>query len=276
MSGAGPVRDALAAATGALAAAGCDTPQLDAEVLIADALGVDRGALVTGASSEVPAAAARAIGESVRRRVMREPVAYILGRTGFRHIDLVVDSRVLIPRPETELLVEVALSAPRGARVHDVGTGSGAVALALMHERPDLRVSASDSSPGAIDVARANARALGLDLPLAVARGLPHPIAFGEPKRAYDLVLANLPYVSIGELAALAPEIRTHEPHCALVSGQDGLDAIRDLIEEIPAGTRVALEHSPRQARAVRGLLDAAETHCDLAGRERVTAGTAR
>jgi len=177
--------------------------------------------------------------------------------------------------------VEVALSAPRGARVHDVGTGSGAVALALMHERPDLRVSASDSSPGAIDVARANARALGLDLPLVVACGLPHPIAteqrsLGDPVRPYDLVLANLPYVSVGEMALLAPEIRNHEPHCALVAGREGLDAIRELVSEIPAGTRVALEHSPRQARAVRGLLDAAETHCDLAGRERVTAGTAR
>ena len=275
MSGAGSVRDAIAAATDALAAAGCDTPQLDAEVLIADALGVDRGALVTGAASDVPASSARDIGERVRRRVMREPVAYIVGRKGFRNIDLAVDSRVLIPRPETELLVELALDAPRGARVHEVGTGSGAVALALMHERPDLRVSASDVSPGAIDVARANARALGLDLPLAVADGLPDPIAFGDV-RPYDLVLANLPYVSIGEMATLAPEIRDHEPHDALVSGREGLDAIRDLVAEIPAGTRVALEHSPHQAQAVRGLLDEAETHRDLGGRERVTVGTAR
>jgi len=121
VTGAGSVRDAIAAATDALAAAGCDTPQLDAEVLIADTLGVDRGQLVTGSMSEVPVASARAIGERVRRRVVREPVAYILGRKGFRHIDLAVDPRVLIPRPETELLVEVALSAPRGASVHDVG-----------------------------------------------------------------------------------------------------------------------------------------------------------
>ncbi|MDQ3644588.1 MAG: peptide chain release factor N(5)-glutamine methyltransferase [Actinomycetota bacterium] len=281
MSGAGTVHDALAAAVDALAAAGCDTPQLDAEVLIADALGVDRGELVTGSVSEVPSASARVIGERVRRRVMREPVAYIIGRKGFRHIDLAVDSRVLIPRPETELLVEVALAAPRGARVHEVGTGSGAVALALMHERPDLRLSASDLSPRAIDVARANARALGLDLPLVVARGLPDPIAtapqgYAGPMRAYDLVLANLPYVSIGEAATLAPEIRRHEPPEALISGPEGLDAIRDLVSEIPAGTRVALEHSPHQAEAVRGLLDRAETHRDLAGRERVTAGTGR
>jgi len=275
VSGAGTVRDAIAAATDALAAAGCETPRLDAEVLIADTLGVDRGQLVTGSASDVPATSARTIGERVRRRLMREPVAYILGRRSFRHIDLAVDSRVLIPRPETELLVEVALSAPHGARVHDVGTGSGAVALALMHERPDLRVSASDSSPAAVDVARANARALGLDLPLAVARGLPEPIAFGDPAGSYDLVLANLPYVTVGEMATLAPEIRDHEPQDALVAGTDGLDAIRDLVSEVPAGTRVALEHSPQQAQEVRALLEEAHTHRDLAGRERVTAGTA-
>jgi release factor glutamine methyltransferase len=268
VSGAGTVRDAIAAATDALGAAGCDTPRLDAEVLIADALGVDRSALVTGTGAEVPAASARAIGERVRRRVMREPVAYITGRKGFRHIDLAVDARVLIPRPETELLVEVALAAPRAGRVHEVGTGSGAVALALMYERPDLRVSASDSSAAAVDVARSNAGALGLELPLAVARGL--------PDSPYDLVLANLPYVSTGEMVTLAPEIRNHEPRDALVAGRDGLDAIRELVAQVPAGTAVVLEHSPHQAQAVRGLLESPRTHRDLAGRERVTAGTAR
>ena len=271
---AGTRREAVQAATDALAAAGCDTPRLDAELLIADALGVDRGAFVAGPNEGIPAAAARAIGERVRRRVAREPVAYILGRKGFRHIELAVDRRVLIPRPETELLVEVALELPRGARVHEVGTGSGAVALALRQERPDLRVSASDSAGPAVDVARANARALGLDLALVVARGLPDPLAFGEPGRGYDLVVANLPYVEDGH--ALAPEIERYEPAEALRAGTDGLEAIRGLAAETPTGVRLALEHAPQQAAAVRELLDGAETRRDLAGQERVTIGHSR
>lgn len=274
-TGVGSVRDAIAAATDALAAAGCDTPRLDAEVLIADALGVDRGRLVIGADSQVPAAAARTIGERVRRRVAREPVAYIIGSKGFRHIELAVDGRVLIPRPETELLVEVALDAPRGARVHEVGTGSGAVALALASERPDLRLSASDISPGAVAVARANASGLGVELPVAVAGGLPDPTVFGAPGQPYDLVLANLPYVSTSEMGDLAPEIRGYEPAAALEAGHDGLDAIRALISQAPSGTRMALEHSSDQAVAVRKLLADGETLRDLAGRERVTSGTA-
>ncbi len=257
----------MGAATDALTAAGCDTPRLDAEVLIADALGVDRGVLITDPGREIPAAAARVIGERVRRRVMREPVAFILGRKGFRHIELEVDRRVLIPRPETELLVEVALELPGGARVHDLGTGSGAVALALVQERPDLLVSASDASAAAVDVARANAARLGLELRLEVARGL--------PARDFDLVVANLPYVAEGELPGLAPEIQRHEPRDALVAGEDGLDAIRELVSQAPMGTRLALEHAPGQAEAVRALLHGGTTRRDLAGHERVTLGTA-
>ena len=262
------VRDALSAAADALDAAGCDTPRLDAELLIADALGVDRAALIADPSLPVPPPAARVIGERIRRRVAREPVAYILGRQGFRRIELAVDSRVLIPRPETELLVEVALELPRGARVHEVGTGSGAVALALREERPDLRVSASDASPAAVDVARENAGRLGFDLDVAHARGLPP----GE----YDLVLANLPYVAEEEWAGLQPEIARYEPREALVAGPDGLDANRGLVKEAPAGMRLALEHDPGQAPAVRALLDEAHTRRDLAGHERVTIGTVR
>ena len=264
---AAPVRDAVGAAIDALTAAGCDTPRLDAELLIADALGVDRGALVTDPDRAIPGSAARVIAERVRRRVVREPVAYILGRKGFRHIELTVDSRVLIPRPETELLVEVALELPQGARVHDVGTGSGAVALALAHERPDLEVSASDISPAAVDLARANAARLGLELEVAVAPGLPA----GD----FDLVLANLPYVATEEVSALAPEIQRYEPREALVAGADGLDAIRELTGEAPSGTRLALEHAPHQGEAVRALLDRATTRRDLAGHERVTIGIA-
>jgi release factor glutamine methyltransferase len=260
-------REAVAAAVDALAAAGCDTPRLDAELLVADALGVDRGALIADSGLAVAPAAARTIGERVRRRLAREPVAYILGRRGFRRIELMVDRRVLIPRPETELLVEVALELAQGARVHDVGTGSGAIALALLDERPDLRVSASDASPDAVAVARANARRLGLALEPAVADGLPE----GEP----DLVVANLPYVAEGEWGGLAPEIRGYEPRQALVSGADGLDAVRALVAGAPRGRRLALEHAPAQAAAVRSLLREASTLPDLAGRERVTVGSA-
>jgi release factor glutamine methyltransferase len=257
-------RDALAAAEDALRAAGCDTPRLDAELLLAEALGVSRESLVANPGEVAPPAARYAMG-LIRRRVAREPVAYILGRKGFRNIELQVDPRVLIPRPETELLVEVALGLPRGASVHDVGTGSGAVALAIKDERPDLAVSGSDVSAGAVEVARANARRLGLDVELAV----------GSWQLAdVDLVVANLPYVREDEWGSLQPEITRYEPREALVAGVDGLDAIRDVVA-LWSGTRLALEHAPGQAQAVRGLLRDAETLRDLAGRERVTVGVA-
>jgi release factor glutamine methyltransferase len=261
-------RDALSAAVDALEAAGCDTPRLDAELLIADALAVDRAALVADPGLPVSGAAARVIGERIRRRVAREPVAYILGRQGFRRIELAVDGRVLIPRPETELLVEVALELPHGARVHEVGTGSGAVALALRDERPDLLVTASDASPAAVEVARENAVRLGLELEVAVARGL--------PSGQYDLVVANLPYVAEGELAALQPEIARYEPREALLAGPDGLDAIRTLMNAAPPGLLLALEHAPHQTAEVRALLHESSTRRDLAGHKRVTTGLAR
>ena len=261
------VRDALSAAEDALRAAGCDTPRLDAELLVAHAMGVGREALFMDPEAGLNSSASRRAMELVRRRVAREPVANILGTKGFRHIELRVDRRVLIPRPETELLVELARESPPEARVHDVGTGSGAVALALKHERPDLVVSASDASPDAVEVARANAAALGLDVPVDVAVGLPA----GE----YDMVLANLPYVREDEWGRLAPEITRYEPREALVSGVDGLDAIRALVAGAPSGTQLVLEHAPDQGDAVRSLLRDALTHPDLAGRERATAGRA-
>jgi release factor glutamine methyltransferase len=168
---------------------------------------------------------------------------------------------VLIPRPETELLVEVALSLPAGARVHDVGTGSGAVALALRDERPDLVVTASDASPAALEVAAAN--------------GLAAVACAGLPPGDYEMILANLPYVREDEWDGLAPEIRLWEPREALVGGTDGLDAIRSLVAEAPPGTRLALEHSAAQTEAVKGLMGSPRVYPDLAGLPRVTVGEA-
>ena len=178
-------------------AAGLRDPRLDAELLVADALGEPRSLLFTEPALALDGAQARVIGERVRRRVQREPVAYILGWKGFRHLELAVDRRVLIPRPETELLVEVALELSQGARVHDVGTGSGAIALALRDERPDLGVSASDASAAAVEVARANAARLGTTL----RSRTPPACRPGD----YDLVVANLPYVRDDEWPSLAP-----------------------------------------------------------------------
>jgi release factor glutamine methyltransferase len=261
-------RDAIAAAADSFAAAGCETPRLDAEVLVAAAAGVDRLELVANPDLGLEPAVARTLMGWVRRRARREPVAYIVGDKPFRRIELMVDSRVLIPRPETELLVEVAIElAPPGGSVHDVGTGSGAVALALKDERPDLTVTASDSSPPAVDVTRRNAERLGLAVEVTTGTGLPQ----GD----YDLVVANLPYVREDEWNALAPEIRDHEPRGALVAGVDGLDEIRALVSDAPAGTLLALEHAPDQAEPVRRMLEEASTRTDLAGRERVTVGRA-
>src|SRR6201996_4476154 len=168
---AGPgVREALDSALVALQAAQVDTPRLDAEILLGHALGVDRTALWLDPDREVTGDAARWFRDAVRRRtVERVPVAYLVGHKGFRHLDLEVDRRVLVPRPETEHLVEALLDLPAGTRVHDVGTGSGAIALALKDERPDLVVSASDVSADALAVARANAQRLGLDVAFSTA-----------------------------------------------------------------------------------------------------------
>jgi release factor glutamine methyltransferase len=272
--GGASVREALDSAVIAIAAAGSDTPRLDAELLLAGALGVERVALVTDPRREVAGPAVRAFQDAVRRRSAgREPVAYILGRRGFRYLELAVDARVLVPRPETELLVEVGLELPAGARVVDVGTGSGAVALALKHERPDLDVSGAEVSAGALAVARANAARLGLDVQFVHGDLL---AGVGE----VDAVLSNPPYVAERERATLAPEIVRHEPAGALFAGIDGLDVIRRLV---PAAARsgarlLAIEVGAGQADAVGELMRDAGfaqvgTRRDLAGIERVVVG---
>jgi release factor glutamine methyltransferase len=268
------VRDALDSALIALTAAGVESPRLDAELLLADAIGADRAAVIAGPSRGLEPDEARRFGEHVRRRVQREPVAYILGRKGFRTIELAVDPRVLIPRPETEHLVEAALGLPRGARVADVGAGSGAVALALKAERPDLEVVATEASPAALDVARANARALGLDVEL-LEGDLLEPVT-----GPLDAVLSNPPYVADRDRLTLAPEILRYEPAAALFAGSDGLAVIRRLAPAAAAAgaAMAAFEVGLGQAAAVADLLRGAgfertETMRDLGGIERVVVG---
>ncbi|MGI8730774.1 MAG: peptide chain release factor N(5)-glutamine methyltransferase [Solirubrobacteraceae bacterium] len=270
------VREALDSAVIAIGAAGSDSPRLDAELLLAHALGVDRTALFTDPAREVAGPAVRAFQGAVRRRsVGREPVAYIVGSKGFRHIDLRVDARVLVPRPETELLVEVGLTLGQGACVVDVGTGSGAIALSLKHERPDLVVVGTDVSAAALELARANAAALGLDV-----RFTEGDLLAGAER--CDAVLSNPPYVREGERASLAPEIAHHEPPGALFAGADGLDVIRRLVPAAAAaltsGGLLAIEVGAGQASAVAALMgqagfEEASARRDLAGIERVLVG---
>ena len=268
------VRDALDSAVIALGAAGCETPRLDAELLLAAAMGVSRATIVASPSAELEPDHAWQFAEWARRRRGREPVAYILGVKGFRRLDLQVDRRVLIPRPETEHLVEAALDLPQGARVVDVGTGSGAVALALKDERPDLEVIGTDASADALDVARANARRLELDVTL-LEGDLLAPVA-----GPVDAVVSNPPYVGEDERSRLPADVIGHEPGEALFAGEDGLDLIRRLIPDaVAAGARlVALEVGWTQAPAVAELLSAAGFHetgviADLAGIDRVVVG---
>jgi release factor glutamine methyltransferase len=266
------IRDALDSAVIALTAAGCDTPRLDAELLLAAAMGVDRAVIVSDPGRGIEPDAARRFMDFAARRREREPVAYILGSKGFRSIELAVDPRVLIPRPETEHLVEAVLDLPEGARVCDIGTGSGAIALALKSERPDLHVVATDASGDALAVARANAARLGLDVEFAegdLLAGVPGPL---------DAVVSNPPYVEDG--AQLAPEIVRFEPALALRAGPDGLDVIRRLLPEVGAtpAALVALEVGAGQAAAVGALMREAgfssvDVVPDLAGIERVVVG---
>lgn len=266
--GAVPVAEALDSALVALRAARVDSPRLDAEILLAHALGVDRTYLFLNPDAPVTGPAVHSFRDAIRRRtVLREPVAYIVGTKGFRRLDLHVDARVLIPRPETEHLVEAALGLPTGAKVVDVGTGSGAVALALKDERPDLDVHATDVSEDALHVAYANAQRLGLDVTF-------HHGDLLARIPTVDAVISNPPYVEAG--ARLAPEITRHEPPGALYAGPDGLDVIQRLIPAAVdgAGARwIGLEVGAGQPPAVERLAPGGwETavHPDLAGHDRV------
>jgi release factor glutamine methyltransferase len=287
---AGGTAEALAAATDALAAVGVREARLDAELLLAHASGRARASLISDPGAELPPAVGRLYGELVRRRLRREPLAYIVGTKGFRRIELAVDNRVLVPRPETELLVEVALER-RPGRVLDIGTGSGAIALAVAEELPEAEVVATDTSPGVLAVAQANAERLGLADRVRFEAGT---VPAGE---SFDLVLANLPYVAERDWAGLEPEVTRWEPREALLAGEDGLDAYRALLAPLDEGpaeclrptfsdqatpldaaAAIAVEIGVGQALEVAELLrdagfEQVEVRADLAGLERVVVG---
>ena len=270
------VAQALAAAI----ALGID--RLDAQLLLLHALGRpphDRAWLLAHDTDALPEAAWPGLSAQVSRRLAGEPVAYLLGEKEFHGLRLQVDARVLVPRPDTETLVDWALECLAGAeapRVLDLGTGSGAIALALQHARPDARVDAVDASADALAVAQANAERLGLPVRLRRAHWL------DGAEGGYALIASNPPYIAAGD--PHLPALR-HEPPGALVAGADGLDDIRQIVAQAPAhlaeGGWLLLEHGHDQAAAVRALLAAhgfaeVQSRDDLAGIQRCSGGIRR
>ena len=247
---------------------GAESPRLDAEVLLAHVLDWPRVQLYTHYEDEVGTAARSRFRDLVRRRAEGTPVAYLVGRKEFYSLALTVSPGVLIPRPDTEFVVVEALAALKGRvdpRVVDVGTGSGCIALAIAKHHPTARLLAIDSSPVALAVAAANAKALGLAERVAFHRGdLLEPVAAEGP---FDAIVANPPYIPTDVIPTLEPGVRDHEPHAALDGGPDGLRVVARLIATsvgaLKPGGHLILEIGSDQEAPVRALI-AAEPAFDL------------
>lgn len=267
-----------------LAGKGIEDARLDAELLLAHVLDLKRLDLYLQFERPLEPSEVDAYREVIRRRAAREPLQYITGTAAFRELELTVDPRVLIPRPETEVLVGAVLDWSRGQARElvalDLGTGSGAIALSLLVEGPFARVVATDTSAEALEVAAANAARTGVEDRLDLRKGpLFEPIG-GDPE--YDVIVTNPPYVAESDHATLMPEVVEHEPGEALFAGPDGLELIRRIVaaapEHIAPGGLLAIEVGPEQAAAVAALVQdhgLMETRIvrDLAGRERVVLG---
>lgn len=254
-----------------------ETARLDAELLLAHSLGRQRIELYTDLDRPLTEAELDAYRALVARRARHEPVAYILGEWGFRRLTLGVDRRALIPRPETEIVVERCLALLLGVeapRVLDVGTGTGAIALALADEHPGARVTAIDVSADALALARENADRTGLTVEL-----LEHDLRAGLPPGPWDLIVSNPPYVEPKELETLLPDVRDFEPHLALV-GRGATEAVaRGAVAELAPAGWLVLEVGDGRAPATTALLAelgyaAVATTADLTGRDRVVEGT--
>jgi release factor glutamine methyltransferase len=247
-----------------LRSAGIETPELDARILIGHALGLHHAALAAAGADLLDAAKRDAIAALARRRLAREPVARIVGIKEFWSLPLAVDPATLVPRPETETVVEAALAAldadnarKQNLRIADLGTGTGALLLALLAELPHAFGVGTDISPGALSVARANARRLGFVHAHFVACDLASAI-----DGPFDLVVSNPPYVASGAIATLAADVRDFDPRIALDGGPDGLACYRAIASCVPAilkpGGVLVVELGAGQSRAVTALLLAA------------------
>jgi release factor glutamine methyltransferase len=270
------VARALAETTDRLTHASCETPRVDAEILLAHVLGAARSELALEAARKLSRREEKELERLVSRREAREPLAYVLGEWGFRRLTLSVDRRVLVPRPETEVVVERCLARLSGIaepRVLDVGTGSGAIALALAHEHPGALVTGIDASPDALEVAGANA--LRTELAVTLREW---DLFHGLPEGPWDLVVSNPPYVLLEEIEALEPEVREWEPREALV-GVGATEAVaRGALGVLEEGGALVLEVAAADAARAAALLGdlgyvEVTTTRDLAGRERVVEG---
>ena len=276
-----PVGRALVSASQRLTGAGCENPRLDAQVLLAHVLGTDRTWLFAHHDHPLAADQAEAFTELVARRIHREPVAYLLGRKEFYGLDFAVDERVLIPRPETEMLVDFLLAHVQAKPqqtfvIADVGTGSGAIAVTTAAQTTNTRIYGLDISPDALAVAVENGRRLAPDARL---RFLHSDLLAALPEPA-DVIVANLPYVTDGEYPELAPEIRQYEPQLALTAGDKGLDSIQRLLGQVrdhlkPKGL-VLLEIGHTQGKSVKNLAEAMRPRPQFVGLRQDYSGHAR
>jgi release factor glutamine methyltransferase len=283
------IREALAEGTASLAAAGIETPGLDASLLLAKVLNTSRSFLISAGQDDISESSVTAFRQLIKRRQSGECTAYILGKKEFYGLEFLVNPSVLVPRPDTETLVEIIeeilTKNTKALRVLDLCTGCGAIAIALKHTMPELEVWATDISAEALETAKTNAARLLPPDSIHFHHGdlfdalLTPP--FLIPNSSFLIITSNPPYIPSAEISSLSPEVRM-EPRLALDGGDDGLNVIRKIISRAPEflcpGGALLLEADPRQMKEIACLYKEAglhdiQTHKDLSGKERVISG---
>jgi release factor glutamine methyltransferase len=279
------IREALAEGTASLAASDIENPGLDSSLLLAEVLNTIRSSLIAAGNDSVSQESVAVFRQLIKRRQSGECAAYILGRKEFYSLEFLVNSSVLVPRPDTETLVEITLNKIRSGeqppRVLDLCTGSGAIAIALKHTMPKLEVWATDISAEALETAKTNAARLLPPNSIHFLQGNLFDALLLIPNSSFLIIVSNPPYIPTTELSSLSPEVRM-EPTLALDGGDDGLGVIRKIISRAPEflckGGSLLLEADPRQMPAIASMYKETgfsniQTHADLSGRERVISG---